>query len=407
MRVLFTTTGHAGHALPLVPFARACARAGHEVRVATQRSRTGVLARTGLPVLAFDDPLEHEMASLFAARGAATFAQANDGMAREMFGRIAARAALPGALAAVESFRPDVVVRESCEFAGALAAERHGLPHVRVNLGLASMEEWILDLAAGPLEELRAERGLAADPGAERLRGGPALTLVPPSLDDPAVAGGRAGLRYRHPAPPAPTPADSLGPWAQGEDPLVYVSFGSVAGGVGYFPALYRAAIDALAPLGVRVLVTTGQAADPAELGALPANVHAERWVPQDEVAARASAVVCHGGSGSVLGALAHGLPPVVVPLFAVDQWINAHRVAAIGAGAAVHGSADPGRRALALPESEVTARLADVVGAVLEAPGTRLAARRVAAEMASLSHVERAPEALRALADGELPVAA
>jgi UDP:flavonoid glycosyltransferase YjiC (YdhE family) len=37
MRLLFTTTGQAGHVLPLVPLARACLRAGHEVRVAGPR----------------------------------------------------------------------------------------------------------------------------------------------------------------------------------------------------------------------------------------------------------------------------------------------------------------------------------------------------------------------------------
>ena len=48
-----------------------------------------------------------------------------------------------------------------------------------------------------------------------------------------------------------------------------------------------------------------------------------------------ASAAVVHGGSGSTLGALAAGLPLVVVPLFA-DQPQNARRVAEVGAGIAV-----------------------------------------------------------------------
>lgn len=39
MRVLMTTSGGSGRLLPMVPFARACLRAGHEVRVAAQRAR--------------------------------------------------------------------------------------------------------------------------------------------------------------------------------------------------------------------------------------------------------------------------------------------------------------------------------------------------------------------------------
>ena len=43
-------------------------------------------------------------------------------------------------------------------------------------------------------------------------------------------------------------------------------------------------AIDALAPLPARILVTIGNGGDPAALGALPGNVHVERWVAQDAI---------------------------------------------------------------------------------------------------------------------------
>src|SRR5687767_13780292 len=103
-----------------------------------------------------------------------------------------------------------------------------------------------------------------------------------------------------------------------------------------YFPALYRAAIDALAPLAVRILMTIGDERDHGELGRLPANVHVERWVAHDLVAPHASVVVGHGGYGTTLGTLRLGVPLVVVPLFSSDQWINAAAVAAAGAGVAL-----------------------------------------------------------------------
>lgn len=65
---------------------------------------------------------------------------------------------------------------------------------------------------------------------------------------------------------------------------------------------------------------------------ALPPNVHVERSVPQQEVFPHAAAMVCHGDTGTVLGALAAGVPLVVVPQFA-DHPDNAERVVAIGAG--------------------------------------------------------------------------
>ena len=157
-------------------------------------------------------------------------------------------------------------------------------------------------------------------------------------------------------------------PAAAGEgEPLVYVSFGSVTAGghLPFYPALYRAAIEALAPLPARFLLTVGEERDHAELGALPPNVTVERWVPQDEVLPRAAAVVTHGGLGSTLGALAHGVPLVVLPLFSLDQWFNAAAVARAGAGVALDAERHT-RRAVDLPDAATLAALRPAVEHVL-----------------------------------------
>jgi len=128
---------------------------------------------------------------------------------------------------------------------------------------------------------------------------------------------------------------EPLPDWWHGDDaPLVYLTLGTVAPQFGFFPGLYRAAIDALATLPVRVLVTTGRGHDPADLGPLPARVHAERWVPQAAVMPHTAAMVCHGGFGTVRAGLAAGVPLAVLPLFA-DQPDNARRVVELGAGLA------------------------------------------------------------------------
>ena len=54
MRVLFSFAGGLGHANPMVPVARASARAGHEVAFAGRRSATEVLQEQGFEV--FVDP---------------------------------------------------------------------------------------------------------------------------------------------------------------------------------------------------------------------------------------------------------------------------------------------------------------------------------------------------------------
>jgi UDP:flavonoid glycosyltransferase YjiC (YdhE family) len=102
--------------------------------------------------------------------------------------------------------------------------------------------------------------------------------------------------------------------------------------------------------------------------------VRGRPWVPQADVLTDAAAVVCHGGSGTVLGTVAAGVPLVVAPMFA-DHAANARLVEAAGAGVTV-GRADAGS-------------MADAVTAVLAEPGYRAAAGRLAAGMRSAPSVD------------------
>lgn len=326
--------------------------------------------------------------------------QTNARVVGELFAGVDSRAAIPGLLDILETWRPTVIVREAYEFAGALVAELHGIPHVRVGLGLARTEEWAIDLARPALSELRTELGLPADPEAERISTSPYLTFVPAALEDPTAPGPRDALRVRVTKPRI---AERLPDWWPDDElPLVYLTFGSVAGGFGFFPGLYQTAIEAIATLPVRVLVTTGRSGDPAELRRLPRNVHVERWVAQEHVLSHAAVVVGHGGFGTTLGALAHGVPLVMLPLFAGDQWQLARRVAQTGAGIALPETPEPGRRAHDAPGDGAMGALPDAVRRVLEDPELSCAATTLADAFAALPPVTSAIDLLGDLRRGE-----
>lgn len=108
--------------------------------------------------------------------------------------------------------------------------------------------------------------------------------------------------------------------------------------------------------------------------------------MPQGEVLPYADAVVCHGGSGTMLGATAAGCPTVIAPLFA-DQPDNARLVEAAGAGVAVF---DPD--ALALRTA---------IEHVLSDPGMRAAAESIAAEMASMPDMNASVDVMLTIASG------
>lgn len=139
------------------------------------------------------------------------------------------------------------------------------------------------------------------------------VRYVGPILDDPAWAAGEAWT------PPA------------GEGPLVLVAMSSTF--QNHVECLQRIA-DALGSLPVRGLVTTGPAVSPDAIRA-PANVTVVASAPHREVLPEAGLVVTHGGHGTVIKALAAGLPLVILH-HGRDQPGNAVRVTARGAGIAV-----------------------------------------------------------------------
>jgi MGT family glycosyltransferase len=90
--------------------------------------------------------------------------------------------------------------------------------------------------------------------------------------------------------------------------------------------------LAALADLGLSIVVTVGPSYDPAALGPQPSHVWVERFIPQHTVLPHCQLVISHGGSGSILGALAYGIPLLMLPIGA-DQIANARQCAAMGVG--------------------------------------------------------------------------
>ncbi len=190
----------------------------------------------------------------------------------------------------------------------------------------------------------------------------PNVRLVGPRLDDPAWAG--------HWTPPA------------GDDPLVLVGMSSTY--MDHADVLQRTA-TALGELPVRGLLTTGPS---IALGAIdaPPNVTVVERAPHSEVLRHASAVVTHAGHGTVLKALAAGVPVVALPL-GRDQLDNAARIAHHGAGLRLKPKAKP----------ELIAR---AVRRVIDEPSFAANAERIAAAIAAETARDGAVEELEGLAE-------
>ncbi|QYG95496.1 glycosyltransferase [Iamia sp. SCSIO 61187] len=295
---------------------------------------------------------------------------------------------------ALAEVRPDLVVCSMFAFGAMVAAEAAGVPFdilipnayalpapgmppfgaglrpARGRVGelrdliLHSMLDRAWRKGLPGLNALRQERGLdpldrlfaQADPARRH------LVLTSAAFDFPA----RLPDQVRYVGPVLDDPTWAEGAWSPppGDDPLVLVALSTTF--QDQVPTLQRI-VDGLARMPVRVLVTTGPALDPGTLVA-PANVTVVAAAPHSVVLEHAAAVVTHGGHGTVVRALAAGVPMLVLP-HGRDQSDNAVRVTTRGAGLKLERKASP-------------AKVARAVRRLLDDPSFRIASERLGASI-------------------------
>jgi len=367
VRILFASTSGEGHLGPLYTLMREGRTLGHSVRIVSSRRAAASLERSGFDFVLGDDPSADEAERVWSRFSSLPRSEASAMIERDWFATLCADALAPTMTSVVESWHPDLVIRETCEYSSAMVCDRMGLAHAQLGVSSAAAEYSVLTTLAAPALDARS-------PGVStRILAAPYLTRFPASLDPSPYP---LTMRYRASAPVAGAP---LPEWPAGEGPLVYLTLGTAVA-----PAtritLLRRALDAMTRRNLRVLVSTGPGVEPHELGALGATAHAVQWVDQSRVLEVADLVVCHGGSGTTFAALDGGVPLVVVPLFA-DQPTNARLVVEAGAGVMLgdgSGSADENSAA----HESALSRLGDAVDEVLHHPRYRDGARRVQREM-------------------------
>ncbi|MEA2591188.1 MAG: hypothetical protein QOD62_1019 [Actinomycetota bacterium] len=360
-RFLIVVPPLAGHVNPTVAVGRELQRRGHEV------------AWAGHPELVA--PLLPADCRLWPAGG--DFSVEEMAVARARWLNLRAFAALAalwdevllplgvamvdGVEAAVDAYRPDVIIVDQQALAGAVVARRRGLPWAtsastfaefsRPYASMPKVEAWVA-------ERLEAfQHSFGAGGGDLRFSEHLALSYTVPELAGPvqvpctpAFVGPTLGER----------PAGASFPW-EWLDParqLVLASLGTHNQEAG--ARFYRVLLDATG-LDLQLVLV----APPEMVGPVPPHILVRPSVPQLELLARCSAVVTHGGVNTVNECLALGVPMVLAPI-RDDQPIVAGRVAAVGAGIQVRF----GR----VQSAEMAVALRSVLGD----PVYRAAARRI-----------------------------
>ena len=385
MRVLFSSLPATGHFNSLLPLAEAVADAGHEVAFCCTSAFAPQVTDAGFEHLAGG---AERFDQLFADAPPRTDPDRVRWAHRVAFATRAVEAMLPDLERHAERWRPNVIVRESAEYAGCLVAERIGIPHAAVATGSRSARDEMRLVVADILDEWRTELGMNPDPTARMPFRFLLLAFTPSRWDDGDVHPPTATfIRYVNPK----ARSQSHPAWldAPRDRPLVLASLGTVhhreAG-------LLEAILDAVAGEPIEVVAAIGRDQDAARFGRPPPNVRIEPYVPQIAVLERASAFITHGGFNSAKEAMSLGIPLVVVPISA-DQPYTAERVEALGLGRRV---GDDERT----PEI-----IRDRLREVLNDSAYRERSRAFAAEMAALPGADHAVRLLEQLARDPEPI--
>jgi len=368
VRVLVTAPAGLGHVHPLLPLCAALQQRGHSVVVATDADTCVLVERTGLSALPAGLRLaqrQQRAVELAGLQSPPKGREHGDFGFPYVFGAAAMPVMLDDLRRLVPQVAPDVILHDAAELAAPLVAMEHGVRHVTHSFG-TTVPLHRLALAAELTSDLWSRAGLP-QPAHAGVFDDIYVDIRPPSLPGHPPPG-------THVLPMRPAPSDALGGQLpslvtrSAAGPLVYLTLGTMFGNT----ELLRMAVDALADARVRVLVTIGPAGDPAALGELPAHMHVERYVPQTLLLQHCDIVVSHAGSGTFLGAMAHGVPQLCMPQGA-DQFLNADAAAEVGAGIVIE------------PTDVSASNIRVAVDELLNAHQYAAAARRLADEIAGM----------------------
>jgi glycosyltransferase (activator-dependent family) len=397
MRVLFATYPQKTHFMAMAPLAWALRAAGHEVRVASQPRFADTITQAGLTavpvgtnrdlgqILARDAnwfriglngmPVPYD--SVDWPPDQVTWSYLQDGYDIQVpkWHRMSNVPLVADLVDFARHWQPDLVIWEPSTYAGAVAARACGAAHARMlfsvdSFGVTRQRYLALDAADSrdPLAEWLDSyaRHYGFPYGEELITGQFTISLVPPSLATEAdlhyvpmrhipYAGAAAIPSWLREPPDRPRIAITMG-----------ISTADLTGEVVDLPDV----LAELADLDVEIVATLSEAAQ-RSIRSVPANVRLVSYVPLHALAPTCSAIMHHGGIGTLLTIAAYGKPQLILP------WNNdgpalARRVAAQGAGLALHvfqGSGRPVRdRLLRLLNEPKFAVAADRLRAEIQA---------------------------------------
>ncbi len=317
-RVLFVTWDGGGNVPPALAIAAELRERGDSVRFMGHESQRGSIERHGFE---FEGYTHARPWSVVAVRQGPAAALGYAGVFTD-------KAMAEDLRATIDRGPVDYAVIDGLLLGAMAGAARLTLPYSVLVHSLLSVTDATLN--RGPLALIARLKGLHPRrlyAGADRLIVATLAALDPASApSDPRVV--------------FTGPMVTGAPAMPGKPPLVLVSLSTT-----YIEGqreVLQTILDAVAPLPVQVIVTTGPGVDPESLVPSP-NADVRGFAPHVELMPGASLVVGHGGHATTMLALAHGVPLLVLPMTTTfDQPTIGRLVEEHGAGLTMSKKSSP-----------------------------------------------------------------
>jgi UDP:flavonoid glycosyltransferase YjiC (YdhE family) len=386
MKLLFTVQPLVGHFHAMMPLALALKDCGHEVAFATGMSFGSTVWHVGFQHFPCGLDLSSEPNGVFEtlpdwetvrARYPSVGAQQVYGFIQALGPHMA-----DDVIELMKTWRPDVIIRDPLEFGGYIAAEHYGLPHATITWAVYINPQ---PLCPEALIELRRRYALPDDPELDTLDRYLVFNFLPPAWQFPIAP--FPPVTHRFCAPPFDASGDDRLPdWitALRDRPTIYTTLGTT---FNQSPATFQSILAALSAADVNAIITVGRSMDPAQFQPLPAHIHIERYIPQTLILPHCQAILFHGGYNSLHSALWHGLPMVITPLGAGDQYPTGLLCEKLGVGIMVRKQ----------PPEPDAIRMA--MNAVIEQPHYRAQAQQLQHDLKGLPDLGVAVQRLEDLA--------
>lgn len=389
-RYLIVVPPLAGHVNPTFAIGRALIAAGHEVAWVGCGVRVRALLPKDLTLIPLDHRGISEVNEAWLARAQSVSGLASFQFFYEDFLLPLAHAMLPGVNAAIEAFKPDVILCDQQALAGAIAARQAALPWATLATTSAAVfnpivqfpkvKEWMVEILGKVQDHYGLERW-------ERPDLSPALVLI---LSTHELVGTEKEVpaHFQFVGPSIREEGDRVAfPWdaLHRRHKRVYLSLGTI--NADRSAKFYEKVKQAFADQDIQVIIS----APPEMLGDLPGNFIVQKTIPQLELLKQVDAVIFHGGHNTFCETLLNGIPSIVAPI-KDDQPVIAEQLVRSGAGLRIHF------------ERFKSADLYAATKRILEEPQFKAAARRVQAALRSSGGSQLAAQHLMSLSKAATP---